>query len=206
MPPKATGLVLAGGRSSRLGRDKAREEVGGRPLLLRAVDAVALACDDVLIAGDLAGREGLPLPAGVRWAPDLYPNRGPLGGLHAGLMAARHDYLLMAGCDMPFLDPLLLQLLVRLAPRHQAVVPRVQGRLQPLHAVYARSCLPIVDQLLARPGRTASLQDLVSLLRVRYVEEPEMRPSDPDLRSTFNINTEEDLARARRLVGAARPA
>ncbi|MBI4236266.1 MAG: molybdenum cofactor guanylyltransferase [Chloroflexi bacterium] len=200
MTPQATGVVLAGGWSARLGRDKARERIGDIPLLRRVVDAVACACAEVLLAGEQAGREEITLPAEVRWVPDIHPGRGPLGGLHAGLVAARHDYVLAVACDMPFLHPPLLELLVSLASGHEAVVPRVQGRLQTLHAVYARSCLPVVEGLLAGPG-APSLHDLVSHLRIRYVEEQEVRRLDPDLRSLFNINSEEDLALAQQALG-----
>lgn len=199
---ESTGLVLAGGASSRLGRDKAREAVAGKVLLVHAVEAVTAVCSEVLIAGERAGREDLDLPSGARWVPDIHPGRGPLAGLHAGLAAARYDITLAVGCDMPFLNPLLLASLVRLAPGHEAVVPRVGGSLQTLHAVYTHACLAHAEALLAEPGRLASLQDLIGLLRVRYVDEGEMRLLDPDLRSTFSVNTKEDLAQAQRLLGA----
>lgn len=201
-----SGLVLAGGRSSRLGRDKVREEVGGKPLLLRTVDAVAFATDEVLLAGDPTGREDLALPADARWVPDIVPGRGPLSGLQAGLAAARHEFVLMVGCDMPFLNPSVLRFLIGLAPGHEAVVPRIRGQMEPLHAVYARSNLPIVEALLAKNDGTSRPQDLIARVRVRYVGEEELRSLDPDLRSFFNVNTEEDLARARRMLGPASPA
>ena len=208
-PPSATGVVLAGGASSRLGRDKALATVGDRPMLTRVVDAVSVACSETLVAGDPTGREELELPGGARWIPDRYTDKGPLAGLHAGLAEAHHDLVVAVGCDMPFLNGLLLVLLLRVAEEdrqlYQAVVPRVGGRLQPLHAVYHRSCARQVEELLATEASPApSLHGLVSRLRVRYVEEAELRPFDPELRSFLSVNTEEELERAERLLGPPR--
>ena len=208
-PPPATGVVLAGGASSRLGRDKALATVGGRPMLTRVADAVSVACSETLVAGDPTGREDLELPGGARWIPDRYAGKGPLAGLHAGLAEARHDLVVAVGCDMPFLNGLLLVLLLRVAEEdrelYQAVVPRVGGRLQPLHAVYHRSCVRQAEELLDTEESPAhSLHDLVSRLRVRYVEEDELRPFDPELRSFLSVNTEEELERAERLLGPPR--
>ena len=178
-------------------------------MLTRVADAVSVACSETLVAGDPTGREDLELPGGARWIPDRYTGKGPLAGLHAGLAEARHDLIVAVGCDMPFLNGLLLVLLLRVAEEdrqlYQAVVPRVGGRLQPLHAVYHRSCARQAEELLATEASPAhSLHDLVSRLRVRYVEEDELRTFDPELRSFLSVNTEEELERAERLLGPPR--
>jgi molybdopterin-guanine dinucleotide biosynthesis protein A len=198
-PPPATGVILAGGRSSRLGRDKALEEVGGKPMLQRVAEAVAYACTEVVIVGEQAGREGAPLPQGTRWTQDREPGRGPLGGLHAGLAEAKHDLVLAVGCDMPFLNPFLLALLLQTQAQGpwEAVVPRVGGRLQPMHAVYRRSIAPKAEGLL-RTSEKAGLHDLLAMLSTYFIDESSLRPFDRELHSFWSVNTEEDLEQARR--------
>ena len=189
-----TGIVLAGGRSRRLGRDKAAELVGGRTLLQRAVDSLAEVAGEVLVVGRLP-QGAVTLGGGVRFLEDTEPGRGPLAGLYTGLVAATGPYVWAVGCDMPFLDPSLLAALAELAPGHDAVAPVLDGTPQTLHAVYARSCAPVADALLREgdPG----LQSLLGRVDVRYVEPQEMGDVERWRRSCFSVNTEADLERAR---------
>lgn len=206
--PPATGVVLAGGASSRLGRDKALESVNGKPMLAHVVESLDVICSQVLVAGDPKGREAISLPQGVRWISDRYVEKGPLAGLHAGLSEAEHDLIVAVACDMPLINGMLLALLLRTAQEGQglydAVVPRVGGRLQTLHAVYARSSVRQAEELLTTESRP-SLHDLVSRLKVRYVDEEELRLFDRDLRSFLSVNTEDDLDRLNKLLGRESP-
>lgn len=193
-----TGIILAGGRSQRLGRDKAKEEIGGVPILHRAVSALAAVSREVIVVGGDPG--SAPEEIGkirVRFVSDAIPDRGPLGGLYSGLSAAAYPYAWMVACDMPFLNPSLLRLLMDLAPGHQAVVPLVAGTPQTAHAVYATDILEAVEETLRDPG--SGIQRLLPRLKVRYVEEYQLRTIDPDLLSFVNVNTEEELVAARAL-------
>ncbi len=193
--PFVTGAVLAGGRSSRLGRDKALIEVGGETLLARAVRILSGVCGEVLVIGPPERRAVVP---GVRVVVDERPGVGPLGGIATALRAMRGDRLLAIATDMPLLNPDLLRYLLALAPEHDVTIPRVEGRTQQLHAVYARSCLPAIDEQLARDD--FKIDRFFAQVRVRIVEEDEVRRFDPDLRSFRNINTEDDWRMVQKML------
>jgi molybdopterin-guanine dinucleotide biosynthesis protein A len=186
--------ILAGGRARRLGGVlKGLLEVGGRAIVERQIDALApLVGEVLLVAGDPTPYEHL---RGVRLIADRAPGQGPLAGISAAFAASRADALLVVGCDLPFLDPRLLALVRDHAPEAQAVVPRVADRPQALHARYARSMAPAVDARLAR-GELRLLALLDELAPV-WLDEPLLRAIDPELRGLTNINTHDDLARAR---------
>jgi molybdopterin-guanine dinucleotide biosynthesis protein A len=188
--------ILAGGRARRLGGvAKGLIEIGGRPIVARARDALAqLATEVLLIAGDPTPYAALPGLTPVR---DRSPGEGPLAGLEAALLATSAEALLVVGCDLPFLDPAVLRLIASHAPEAQAVVPRVAGRPQALHARYSRTVLPEVEARLARGERR--LLGLLQGIEVAYLEEPQLRAVDPQLRSLTNVNTPEDVARAQDL-------
>ena len=195
------GIILAGGASSRLGRDKAREPVGGVPMLIRVTNALHAVCSRTIVVGQPEGRRDLVLDPAATWVPDEFPGgRGPLAGLHAGLSAANTDFVIAVGCDMPFLNALLLSKLADIALEpafdRDAVLPRIGGLLQPLHAIYRRSATmgQAADLLrqLERPG----LRDLVGRLQARYVLDDEAVAIDAGLRSFWSVNDEDDLAKA----------
>jgi molybdopterin-guanine dinucleotide biosynthesis protein A len=184
--------ILAGGRARRLGgADKAQLDVGGRRMVDRQVAALAPLVDEVLLVGARAAA------AGTRAIADAQPGRGPLAGLVAALAAARPgtDALLVVGCDLPFLDERLLRLVRDHAPAAAAVVPRVGGRPQPLHARYRCGILTQVEARLARGA--LRLVELLDELEVAWLDEATLRAVDPTLRGLTNVNTPEDLAAAR---------
>lgn len=188
------GVVLAGGRSRRLAVDKALLRFGGVPLLRIVVDRVAEVCDEVVVAVDRPGRyQEMGLP--VRPVADLAPGLGPLSGLQSGLRACGADHVLVVACDLPFLNVKLLRHMAGLPRSYQALVPWFDDRWQPLHSIYARSCLQEVDSMVARGG--GSLRDLLGRLDVRRLGEEELRALDPDGRSLLNLNRRADVARAR---------
>jgi molybdopterin-guanine dinucleotide biosynthesis protein A len=191
-----TGIILAGGKSRRLGTDKASLIFDGRPLLDIVIERLSGVCSEVIVASGRAA-EGRKTPLPVRFVADLAPGRGPLGGVQAGLAAATAEFALVVACDMPFLNPGLLAYMASLPRRYQALVPRAAGRWHPAHAIYARSCLSTVEELLAR--RNSSMRDLLSRLDVRELSEDELRRHDPEGLSLFNVNEPRDLERARAL-------
>ena len=190
-------VVLAGGQSRRLGRDKAVEPFGGEPLIRRVIrragDAVG-GNEVIVVAGDAERGRELPLDAEHRVAVDLLPERGTLGGIYTGLEAVQNEWALVVACDMPFLSAPLLRYMVGLREGVDAVVPVIDGRPEPTHALYSRRCLPaILERLQAGQLKAAGFLDLAL---VRYVNEDEARRFDPELLSFFNVNRPEDLARA----------
>lgn len=191
-----SGIVLAGGESSRLGQDKSLLDFGGRPLLHIAVERLREVCAEVIIAASPL-RAPAPAPQGARVAFDQAPGMGPLAGIQAGLRAASLPFALTVACDMPFLSPALLRYMAGLPRRYQALVPEWEGRRHPLHAVYARTCLPVIDALLEAGQR--SVEELLARVRLQVVPEEEIRRYDAAGLSLFNLNDRRDLAEARRL-------
>lgn len=191
-----TGIVLAGGRSRRLGTDKASLTFEGRLLLETVIERLSGVCSEVIVASGRTA-EGRKTPRPVRFVADLAPGRGPLAGVQAGLAAATAEFALVVACDMPFLNPDLLSYMAGLPRRYQALVPRTAGRWHPAHAIYGRSCLPVIEELLAK--RSSSMRELLSRLDVRELPEEELRRYDPQGLSLFNVNEPQDLERARAL-------
>jgi molybdopterin-guanine dinucleotide biosynthesis protein A len=181
-------LVLAGGRSTRMGADKALLRTGGRTMLDRTVDVLISLSEDVVVVGrDYAGA------GGVRSVADEVSNAGPLGGLSAGLQVIRHDAAICVGCDQPFLNRKLLSYLASVVGNHDAVVPRIAGRSHPLHAVYSRDVAPAAGSQIECGD--LRLRTLLGRIRVRWVDEREIDPIDPDHRSLLNVNTPEEWKR-----------
>jgi molybdopterin-guanine dinucleotide biosynthesis protein A len=191
-----TGLVLCGGRGTRMGRDKALLEVEGEPLVLRVARSVAGAADPVLLATGVPGRLG---DLGYAEVADEQPGAGPLAGLVAGLGASPHPLLVAVAVDMPFASPEVLRLLAVLHAGEDAVVPVTASGTEPLHAAYARAALPALRMALAE--RRLALRAVLSGLRVREVHEPEWRAADPTGRFALNLNRTEDLP----ALGLGRP-
>ncbi len=191
----ASGAILVGGQSRRMGADKPLLPFRGRRMIEWVVEALSQVADEILLVGREADRLAW---LGFPTMEDLVPGGGPLAGIYTALTAARHPHCLIVACDMPFLDPALLAYLLDQAPGWDAVVPEVEGHLEPLHAVYARSCLPVVGQMLAA-GELCPL-DLYPRVRVRYVGEGEIAAFRGGRQSFINFNTPEELNGAVRLI------
>lgn len=178
-------LVLAGGQGRRMEADKASLDVGGRTLLEHGLAQVEPLFDEVLVS--LSPGQAAPrLPAGsrARFVRDGAPGLGPIGGLLAGLKAARNDACAVVACDIPDIDAPLLRALARAAAAADIAVPAgPSGLREPLFAVYARSVVPAVEGLLARGE--LSLLPLYDLCRTAVV-----RFDDP--RRVRNLNTRAD--------------
>jgi molybdenum cofactor guanylyltransferase len=191
-----SGIVLAGGRSSRFGADKLAEPVGGEPLLHRAVHAVAQVSDEVLAVASPSGDlpvlpSDLPVPA--RTIRDDEPHAGPLAALAVGLANAEHPVAVVAGGDMPWLSPSVLSLLVdRLRSGDvDASALEVDGRGQPLPLAISRSALVTIRGLLT--GGDRSLRSMLGRTRVALVEEPAWRALDPTGRTLADVDVPGDL-------------
>ena len=186
MADGCTLLILAGGRSRRMGRDKAGLPAGDGTLIEHLVGRLAPVAGETIVAG------GPDLPAidGVRRVDDRYPGLGPLAGIHAGLLAASRTWVWVVACDLPDVEPGLGALLCSLAVGVEAVVPRVDDRAEGLCAVYDRSLAARIASFLQAGERR--VQDLLAQLDVRYVPAAVLRQVDPELRSFRNLNTPAD--------------
>jgi len=186
-------VILAGGRGERLGQDKATLDLGGISLLQRVLDAMAPLSDDLVVV--LRRDQELAVMPPTRIVRDQEPFAGVLAGLAAGLETTRHAWSLLVACDMPFVSHRLVRYMFSRRPGYDIVVPRTPEGLEPLHAFYHHRCLlPLRQALVEGQRRVISFY---RSLRVRYVEGAEIEVHDPGGLSFFNVNTPEDLARAR---------
>jgi molybdopterin-guanine dinucleotide biosynthesis protein A len=195
-----TGIVLAGGMSRRLGRDKAVETIEGRTLISRVLDSLSHVTQElVVVVNNHEREEELALPDSVVVAVDIYPDTGSLGGIFTGLSASSNQWGFVVACDMPFLNLELLEYLLSQRGGHDIVVPVIDHRPEPTHAAYSRVCLPAIEtRLRANDLKIAKFFDDV---RAKYVSQRNVEDLDPGGLSFFNVNTEEDLTRARMLAG-----
>jgi len=191
----AEGAVLAGGQSRRMGRDKAALVIAGQPLLVRVVGRLQRVTPQVRVIGPPARHALVP---GVPVVPDERPNCGALGGIYTALRATSAAYVLVVGCDMPFLSVPLLRHLLDVVPGYDAAVLRSGGRTEQLHAVYGRSCLPVIENLIAAGSLKAAR--VFALVRTRYVDAAEAARFDPVGLSALNVNTAVEWQRALALL------
>jgi molybdopterin-guanine dinucleotide biosynthesis protein A len=187
-----TTAVVAGGKSSRMGVDKAFIPLLGQPIVEHVLDRVSGMGSEQLIVTNSPSKYrylGLPLYS------DIYKDHGPLGGLHSALAHASGDHVLVVACDMPWLNRSLLEYMVSLRASADVIVPRWSKFPEPLHAVYSRACLePVTTSLTS--GRL-KLISFYSQVRVRFLDRDELAQFDKTGRSFANINTPEDLREAR---------
>ena len=182
------GLVLAGGQSRRMGTDKALLLLDGHPVIQWVVEQVAALCDEViLVVNEPARYEFLGLPI----VTDQTPYGGPLVGLYSGLRSTSAPWCLAVACDMPLVRTELLQGLLESRGPADAVLPRIDGRIQPFPGLYSRSCIDAIGALLTA-GRSAA-RDLAEVCRVTFVEEEALRKLDPDLSSFRDMDTPSDF-------------
>lgn len=201
--PAVSAVVLAGGMSRRLGRDKAVEPLEGEPLIRRVLSRVAQVTDETVVVVNHAARASeLPLGGDVATAVDRYPDSGSLGGIFTGLEAARSEWALIVACDMPFLNIPLLRRILSLREGRDAVVPIVEGRPEPTHAAYSRRCLPHIERRLR--ANDLKISRFFEDVDVGYLPQLAVDEYDPGHLSFFNVNTEQDLERARQLAGEER--
>lgn len=191
-------IILAGGKSSRLGKDKVSETVGKKGLLQRVISCVSPLSNDIIVV--TVGKQTFPELVDcnrLRIINDIYPGKGPLGGIYTGLVSSTSFYNLIVASDMPFLNQALLRYMVQLSVNFDLVVPRVGNLTEPLHAVYTKDCLAPIERMV-KQGEL-EIYSLFNLVKVRYVEAEEIERYDPGHLSFFNINTAADLKKAREL-------
>ncbi len=196
-----SGIILAGGKSSRLGQNKALIEFEGEPIIQRVVNVLHPLVDEIVLATNTP--ECFTF-LGLRMVADLYAGTGALGGLHAGLSAIQSEYGLVVGCDMPFLNAALLEYMLLHKAGHDIVIPRIGDYYEPLHAIYARRCLPAIERSIESGQRR--LLGFASQMDVRYIDPDEIARIDPQRLSFFNLNAPDDLARMHEIARERRAA
>jgi molybdopterin-guanine dinucleotide biosynthesis protein A len=184
----------------RLGRIKALEKVNNQRLIERTIERLSPPAQTILV---ITSQEQFNIIStsllNVQVVVDLYSGKGALGGIYTGLACADTFYSLAVGCDMPFLNRSLLSYIVEQVANYDVVVPRLDGLLEPLHAVYSKNCLGPIKTMMHEDQ--LEISHLFNLVKTRYVSEDELAKFDPQHLSFFNINTVADLREARRLIG-----
>jgi molybdenum cofactor guanylyltransferase len=198
------GIVLCGGRSSRMGRPKAWLPFGGELMLQRVVRVLREVVEPVVVVA-APGQDVPPLPSEVEIVRDEIEGKGPLGGLAAGLAAleGKADAAYLSSCDVPFLQTEFVRRMISLLGDASVCVPRVGDYFHPLAAAYRVSVLPHVRELLAADYlRPVFLFDVVP---TRVIEAHELADIDPDFRSLRNLNTPDEYEAALRELAAGPP-
>jgi molybdopterin-guanine dinucleotide biosynthesis protein A len=183
-----TAIVLAGGRSSRMGQDKGSLPWGGSDLLQEILAELNLVCSELIVVSNLERKISLPH---VRVVGDNYLGCGPLGGIQAGMAAATNQLQFIVACDMPHINSKVVAWMAGLAAGYDVVVPFVDQRYHPLHAIYRRRCLPTIEKMLA--AGQLRLSDLYPQVMVRPVSAGELGVFGQPDKLLRNVNTPEDL-------------
>ena len=187
-----TGVILAGGESRRMGSDKSLLPIHGARFIDHVYTRMAALFDEVLI---VTNSPDLYSEIPCRKVPDIYYAQGALAGVHSGLAHAKTEQAFVVGCDMPFISPAVIRQICSHADEGDLVMPHSSNGHEPLHALYSKSCLPAMEQVLdAGQKRIMLFFD-----QVRLVELPatEIQKYDPEEKSFQNINTAEDYFRLR---------
>jgi molybdopterin-guanine dinucleotide biosynthesis protein A len=189
------GAVLVGGKSSRYGQNKALEIFQGERLIDRQVRKVQALFPEVLV---ITNEPGDYLHLEVTILRDVIPGLGPLGGIYTGLLFAQGKSVFVTACDMPFLQPAVVNHMVQLSRNNDVVVPEKEEGLEPLHAIYSARCLPHIKKMLDQGKfQVISFFPAVKVCRLSHEE---LGKLDPHGVSFFNINTPDDMDRARELL------
>ena len=183
-----TGVILAGGESTRMGKNKAFVEINGQRIIDRTVSLFRKIFDDVLLVTNTP-LEYIELK--VKIVTDLIPGKGALGGIYTGLFFSSSPKAFFVGCDMPFLDRDVIQYFLSLSQTADIVVQRTKDHWQPLHAVYPRTLLKPIARLLQQGE--LKISKAYQGMKVREITEEELKPFDPDLHTLSNVNTPEEL-------------
>ena len=188
-------VVLAGGLSRRLGRDKAFEPIGNLPLIQRVLSQVSqISRHTIVVANDKKRETQLSGLDGISISIDKYPDTGSLGGIFTGIHASTTDWTFVVACDMPFLNIKLIRYIMSLKEGYDAVVPVIDGRPEPIHSIYSKDCLAHIEEKIT--NNELKITGFFDKISVRYVNESAINELDPDHLSFLNVNNEEDLEKA----------
>ncbi|HYA90321.1 MAG TPA: molybdenum cofactor guanylyltransferase [Thermodesulfobacteriota bacterium] len=188
-----SGIILSGGKSLRMGENKAFLEIEGTPIITRIYHLFKELFQEVII---VTNQMEFFKNFDSKIYNDLMPDKGALGGLYTGIFFSSFQYSFCVACDMPFIKKSLVEYLVKNIQNNDVVVPRTQDGLQPLHAIYSKNCLQPIEKIIEE-GKYKII-DMYKMVRVRVVEEHEFLCLDPFRDSFININTPEELLSLRR--------
>jgi molybdopterin-guanine dinucleotide biosynthesis protein A len=192
---EASGIILAGGKNTRIARNKAFIELPtGESILQSTLSVLQKIFPEIII---VTNQKHAYLKFGVRVVEDLVEESGPLGGIFTGLCFSSSKCNFVVACDMPFIKPALIRLLLQEGDTFDVVIPEVNGKVEPLFAVYYKDCIPVMFEHLQT--QNLRMRQVLEKLHVKKIGANEIDRVDPQHLSFFNINTEMDLKRAESL-------
>lgn len=190
-----TGIILTGGKSSRMGRNKAFLKLNGEVIIEKTVRLFKGLFDEVILVTNSPDEYKY---LNTRIVSDIYPQGGSLIGIYSGLYHASSQYSFVAACDMPFLKKDFIEYLIKQTDNYDIVIPFSKDGQEPLHAVYSRACLkPMEGQI--KKGNLKII-DVIPAVNVRRIEKDEIIPFDPEFTSFINVNTPSELERAEKIA------
>lgn len=191
-------IILAGGKSIRLGHDKVTERLGNSTLLEKVISRIdSFSQEIVIVTAEQREFEQLSGNPKVTTVTDIFPGRGSLGGIYTGLVRSNSFHNLVIAADMPFLNRELIAYMIDTAEGFDYVIPRMGKFYEPLHAIYSKNCISPIENMINRDRRV--IIELFDFVQVRYVDIEEIDRFDPEHLSFFNINTKQDLEKARKI-------
>jgi len=195
-------IILAGGKSIRFGHDKVLEKFGNTSLLEQVISHTdPLSKEIIIVTAKERSFSQLAHHPKVKVVTDILPGQGSLGGIYTGLVKSKSFYNLVLAADMPFLNESLLRYMIKVADGYDYVIPKINNWYEPLHAIYSKNCIDPINTILEQGKKV--IVELFNYVKVRYIEAEEVDRFDPQHLSFFNINTVEDMEKARNLMGGA---
>src|SRR3989338_905597 len=195
MQDSVNAIILAGGKNTRMeGEDKAFLEIKGRPVIAILVDRLKVLVNEIIIVtADPQKYSNFE----VRLTRDEEPDKGPLMGIYSGLKASLSKYNFIVACDMPFVNSSLIRYFMDCADDYDVVIPKIDDKFHPLFGIYSRGCIPVMQEMLEKD--ILKISDIFPKLKTRFLLRQELEKFDKGLISLININTAEDLVKAKEI-------
>lgn len=186
-----TGIILAGGKNKRIGKDKSFIKIGGITIIDRAFSTLSRIFKDIIIITDTPD---LYSYLGCKIYSDIIPGKDSLGGIYTGLKVSSSKHNFIFACDMPFLNESLIKYMIGITKDSDIVIPRSKKGFEPLHAIYSKVCIPYIEKLIE--GNNLRILDFFTHVKVKEIGISEIATYDPKEIAFLNLNTEEDILRA----------
>lgn len=184
---KTTGVILAGGKSSRMGTDKSILIFHEKTFIDNNVNIFKEVVDEIIIVSNQHNKYGYK---DIQEVSDIYQDMGPLAGIHAGILAAEHDTVFITACDMPLIETNIMNFMLKESKGFDVTVPKGVNGIEPLFAVYSKNVLPYIESYLIQNKR--KIINFYQDVNVNYIDENEIKKFIDPKKVFFNVNTQDD--------------
>ena len=186
---KMSAVILAGGKSSRMGQDKAFLKIGNRTIVEYQLQRLSPLFEELLLSTNLPEKFA---HLGLETVQDFIPDRGPLVGIYSSLLRARYSHLFAIACDMPFISPGLITYMKEDCKDYDVTVPETERGLEPLHAIYSKTCLPVMKEYMDKKDGKGRVIEFFPEVKVRVVTREEISSIPGGNEAFLNFNTMEE--------------